>query len=272
MSRFSRRGLLASALAGAALMPIAAPARTYETDPLGGLSALDAFKRIRCAPEGERAYWWYSGHLLGRVEGQPGMPLLRVVGLSYSRTERGPDGSWRYRLTEAGYYGNHETGEIRDEWVNPLNGKTVQAVHYRSPQTLLFRPDMSIVPDMKTLPPGLDFTGRITRPDIKHGRIWMAEELFVKLPQRGDGPVRTANSLANFEASLADMISPALDFVPATMEYTTINSFRPWMEMGDTPGTISMRLNGMKMQNLEGAPADLVARIAAEHEGFFDEF
>ena len=267
MKNSSRRQFVggAAALAGSAALPTSVFALAGANT---GLTPLDMFVRMRCGVPGERTWWWYTGHVLGRQHGSPAKPMLSVTGCSYSTSTTLEDGAVRYELKEAGYYGDPVTTEIVDRWVNPLNGVECEAVHYLSGQRILFRPDLTVVPDV-TLPDGLDYTGRIIGPDIKHGRIWMAEELFVGLPTES-GPQRTANSLANFEAELSQVTDPDLAFVPTTMEYTTINSFRPWMAMGDTPGTMSMRLNGVKLRTHDGVPAPLRVRIEKDHPGFFD--
>ncbi|WP_439532227.1 hypothetical protein [Polymorphobacter sp.] len=255
----TRRELAAAALAAAAL-PSASRA-----NPLASLTPLEIFTRIRCSPPGRTTWWSYSGHMLARRDGDPLRPMVSVIGASRSTITMLPDGNIRYALTEAGYYGDPRTGEIADgPMANVLTGEPMSPEHYLSPQTILFTPDLKVLPDMAALPKGLDYTGRITPPDIKHSRIWMAEELFIKLPGT---PARVANSLANFEASVAD-VARGGDFVPATMQYTTLNSFRPWMNMGTAGGSIMMRLNALKCPGWDSVPEPLRRRILADHPEF----
>jgi len=261
----SRRTLLAAA---PALAAFSRPARA------AGLSPLETFVRIRCSPQGMRTWWWYSGHMLARLTGAPMRPLVSVIGVSHSRITRRPDGSIGYSLLEAGYYGDPAKrgmeGIADGPIPNALTGAPMTPAPYLSPQSVLFTPDLAVVPDLPALPPGLDYKGRITPPDIKLGRVWMAEELFIKAPPAPgaseNGP-RVLNSLANFEAALEDVTSNR-EFVPATMQYTTLNSFRPWMNMGTASGAIMMRLNGVKLASFEAVPAALRARILADHPGF----
>jgi hypothetical protein len=39
------------------------------------------------------------------------------------------------------------------------------------------------------------------------------------------------------------------------MQYTTINGSRAWMQMGEAVETISMRLNGIKLESFDEADA-----------------
>ena len=252
-----RRTLLAAGLA-MPLLPAAAAS---------GRNALETFLRMRCSPEGQSTYWSYSGHMLARVEGEPLRPLLSIIGASRSHIRRQPDGAIIYSLVEAGYYGAPDAaaspaGAIADSPItNALTGSPITPEHYLSPQTLRFTPDMQVMPDMGPLPPGVEYRGRITPPDIKQGRVWMAEELFVKLP---GNPSKILNSLANFETSLKDLDRRA-SFVPCSMQYTTLNSFRPWMNMGAAKGEIMMRLNAIKLARWDNVPAALRQRIEADH-------
>jgi len=254
----SRRAVLSAGL-GLALLP---PARLLAaTSP----SDLETFVRLRCAPDGKSTFWWYSGHVLARTAGNASRPLLSVIGVSRSRTTRQPDGTYIYDLIEAGYYGAPGSTNIADGPItNALTGEQITPENYISPQTLRFYPDLEVKPITDKLPPGLDYKGRITPPDIKHGRLWMAEELLIKLPGRNGEKSKLLNSLANFEAKLSDINSKKA-FVPASLQYTTINSFRPWMNMGNADGDIISRLNGIKLETWEEIPAALRARVIKDH-------
>ncbi len=251
----SAAGLAAFATRGAAAQPVS-------------LSPLEMFTRIRCSPPGRRTWWWYSGHMLGHLAGEPARPMLSVMGVSRSEIVKRPDGSIGYSLLEAGYYGAPDRPGIADgDITNVLTGAPMRPEHYLSPQAIIFTPELTVRPDLPSLPPGLDYRGRITPPDIKDGRIWMAEELFVKAPGLKGGPPRVLNSLANFEADIND-VTGAEGFVPATMQYTTLNSFRPWMNMGGRSGSIMMRLNAVKLPDWSKVPAELRQRIRSDHPDF----
>lgn len=262
----SRRTLIAAP----ALLAIPSVLCAAET----GLSPLETFLRIRCSPPETRTFWWYSGQMLARLTGEPARTMVSVIGVSHSQITRRVDGRIGYKLLEAGYYGHPDQRGVEaiadGPIANVLTGAPMTPEHYLSPQAIIFTPELDVIPDLPTLPPGLDYTGRITPPDIKAGRVWMAEELFVKAPPLPGAPEngpRIANSLANFEAALDDVTSAA-EFVPATMQYTTLNSFRPWMNMGTASGAIMMRLNAVKLPGFDAVPADLRARILKDHPDF----
>lgn len=268
----SRRSILQGGLVagGSALWSVPAAAR--RKDSAGPTqTALQTFVRIRCSEAERRTTWWYSGYLYGRVGDAPLQPLMTIVGVSQTIGQWLPDGSYAYDMVEAGYYGDVETGLIADAPVtNHLTGEHIQPVHYLSPQKLTFTPDLNVVPARAVDAATGAFSGTITPPDEKGGRIWMAENLLGQLFATTKTPARVFNSMANFEASAAD-VRARTGFVPASMQYTTLNSFRPWMLMQELPGSIMTRLNAVKLDKWRVVPGWLRERVIADHTGvFFD--
>lgn len=262
---FSRRTAIAAGAfsLGSAILPAPSFARSS-----GRASDLDLFLRIRSSEAGRKTTWWYTGTLFGDRYGEPMRPLFTMQGASQTTATRLADGNIGYSMKEAGYYCELGSGAIIDGPVpNVFTGEAIAPQHYLSAQQLLFTPDLTVRPQAG-IPPGIEFDGRITPPDIKGDRIWMAEYLFVTVLGREGQAPRISNSMANFEASLSDVEKPT-GFVPATMQYTTFNSYRHWMNMGDTKGHVMMRLNALKLRSWDEVPDPLRSRIDAEHSGEF---
>jgi hypothetical protein len=249
-------------LSGALALPLAG----WAADPESVLAdKILTHVRIRGREDGLPVYFWYAGTFYGQRSGERTVPLLHIEGASSSRTERQPDGSWIYSLREAGWFGDLESHEVLQEWVNPLNGKKVQPAHYNSAQRTRFTAD-GVFPLIAALPPGLEYTGYITPPRVEGDDVWTTEELFVRSP--GASPAAPANiqtSLATLSAQRAEVLKPRDGFVGALLAYQTLASFRPWMGMGAEPGVISWRLAGPKCATREGIPAALLARVRREH-------
>ena len=265
-----RRDFVKSALlmSGASLCGPRAAASSL-ADATIQLTPLQKFVRIRCSEAGRRTSWWYSGQLLGRIGDTALRPLFSIVGASQTIGQWQDDGSFRYEMVEAGYYGDPDTGESADgPIINPLTGEMVQPQHYLSPQTIVFTPDLKVIPDRAVSPDVGNFSGTITPPDEKGDRIWMAERLMGQLYATAERGNRVFNSLANFEASQSDVRAES-GFVPASMQYTTFNSFRPWMKMKDAVGNISSRLNALKLDRWSGVALSLRDRIKTDHPGVF---
>jgi len=270
MERMNRRDCLG--LAGALALPVAVPLAV----PLAARAAPSAQAsvladkilthiRIRGREDGKPVFFWYAGTFYGQRSGERTVPLLYIEGASSSRTERQSDGSWIYSLREAGWFGDLETREVLKEWVNPLNGRKVEPAHYNSSQRTRFTAS-GVLPLISPLPPGLEYTGYITAPEVQGDDVWTTEELFVRSPGRAPGaPANIQTSLATLSASRAEVEQPQDGFTSALLAYQTLASFRPWMEMGAEPGVISWRLAGRKSATPDGIPAALLARVRREH-------
>lgn len=271
-----RRLLAAASVSAAALTARSAVSAAVPSSPSAILqdptARLDTFCRMRCGPDGAKAWFGYEGTFFGKIEGRVAVPLMGIVGLSWNRAVEQAPGRYRYELQEAGYMVDLDTREVIDDWVNPLNGASTRPKHYRSGQETIFTPDT--VTPATPLPHGIRYTGTISRPVVQGNSIWMSEDLLVSSPnspERYDdprmysGPTRTATSLATFLSPVDSALDPDAAFVPCTLSYTTINSWRPWMLMGETPGVISWRLVGRKVARPEDLPTETRDRIERDH-------
>lgn len=274
-SRLSRRhaltgfGLLTlgtPALAHLARASVPAVPRTPNDSTL-----LDVFVRMRSSPDGATVRWIYSGVLVGKLEGEVAVPLTRIEGMSRTRAIARSDGAWDWHLDEAGYYCDLASGQVLEQWLNPLTGHQVAPVHYRSAQRLIFRDD-AVLPAAE-MPPGAKFRGEITQLASIAGILALTEDLYVSIDTRAATdtqparPRRLAASLATFTTTLAQLAQPRDQWVDCQFTYTTLNSFVGWLGMSDMAGIQNMRLVGVKCRVDDDAavPTWLRERLTKEH-------
>lgn len=268
--RLERRDFLRLATAGAALGG-AAPGLLLGGEGEPAMDSLAAHVKMRCDLAGGRTYWFYTGTVFGNRLGDATRPMLEVEGVSYSTLEALPDGSYRYRLKEAGYYLDPKTGKLQDQVMNPFTGERYRPEPYLSSQVNIFAPDLSVTPDVEKLPAGMEYRGRITPLRQFGDRAWSAEDLFVRTPLRGgegDPDYRVQTSLATLSANRRDLADADRTFIDCQLNYQTLGTWREWMGMGDAPGMISWRMVGTKCREAD-LPAYLADRIARDHGGFF---
>jgi hypothetical protein len=266
-----------SALTVAAAAGIA-PAAAAELDLSTPADKVLAFARLRGRADGKPNFMAYRATIFAMVEGHPGIPVFDVEGCAWSRIERIDDTHYAFGNVEAGYYLDRATGQPLDIWRNPINGLDCKVEHYRSFQYYTLTPD-AVLPKTER-PVGTEYRG-VLPPITRIGdQVWMHEDLFVRAPNRPKesfadplgytGPFVTATSLATWTAKLADLISPKLAFVPATLSFQTANSWRPFMRLGTTPGFFSWRMMGVKLPSRDGIPAALQARVLKDYPDFFE--
>jgi hypothetical protein len=220
--------------------------------------------RIRGHQDGRSQYFWYRGTFYGQVTGQRTLPLLHIFGASSARMERKPDGSFGYRMREAGWFCDLETKQVVNEWKNPLNGKLVQPKHYNSAQESTIA--AAGIQPAGALPPGVEYVGYVGEPSIDGDDVRTTEELLVRMPPRTpQDRARVATSLATFLAPRPALVKSPDNWVPCTLAYQTLGSWQPWLDMGDVTGVVTWRLAGRKCNRREDIPADIRERIENEH-------
>lgn len=274
MTSVTRRTLLGTT--GTAALLAGAPrvgAASHSIDFSDPQQKLDAYVRMRNRGDGRKSYTRYSGTFFMKLDGEVAVPILGIEGMSWGRCERQADGTYLYSMQEAGYHTDLVNREIVDEWVNPVNGLTVVPKHYRSGQTSTFTPT-SVLPNIARRPEGLEYKGVITPATVIDDTVWCSEDLFVKFPnpreryedeREWSGPYRISNSLATHMVKLADLEDRDRAFVPSSMSYTTLNSWRGWMKMGQTQGMISWRLKGKKFESADMVDDWISQRIHKDH-------
>jgi hypothetical protein len=266
-------------MTGVAATGAVRPAMAAKVDVTNPQDKLDAYVRLRGRTDGKPAYMWYRATIFAKVEGEPGVPIFNVEGCAWSRATRLEDGRWKLDNVEAGYYLDRATGQPLDTWVNPINGLTCRIQHYRSFQHVIATADNVERAEANNVP-GLSFVGTVPQATVLGDQIWMSEDLQVKAPNKPKesfadpleytGPFITSTSLATWCGRLSDLANPKLGFVPATLSYQTINSWRPWLRMGTTPGVFTWRMQGVKLPRREDIGAEFRARVVKDYPDFFE--
>ncbi|MEZ5457808.1 MAG: DUF1838 family protein [Steroidobacteraceae bacterium] len=233
------------------------------------LDTLETHVRMRAHPDGRPLYWAYAGTFYGQVSGQRTVPLLGVEGISINRCTPSGDGVYAYSLREAGWFKDLQTGQVLDEWLNPLTGRSVTPKHYYSPQRQRFTAEQT-EPVLDKPFPGLEWTGYLGAPKHFAGSVWSSEELLVRTTNPTTGAARVQTSLLTLHATAADLAGDPQRVVPTTMAYQTLASWVPWMDMRDIPGVISWRLFGRKVERVDELPQHLVERTRRLHPQLFE--
>ncbi len=281
LSRRSSLGLLVGAVAAgsAAAAKTPGPVGARLELPLGDPAfRLEAYLRLRCRLDAQQTFTPYRGTIFGKPEAQVAVPLFDVEGFSWTRATQLE--SLRYRLdsVEAGYFLDRVTGQPLDRWTNPLNGLETTVKHYRSYAHIAVTPDALEPLTEGPRPAGTFLSATMGEPHILGDHLWMHEDLIVQFPSRPKasfsdpleyfGPSVTATSLASWSAAVADVADRRLSFVPTTLAYQTLGSWRPFMRMGSAPGLISWRMFGAKVASLEEVPAALRERVLRDYPDF----
>ncbi|MEM6699291.1 MAG: DUF1838 family protein [Bacteroidota bacterium] len=203
-----------------------------------------AFAKVRADLEGEEMLYYASGTIYGFVAGERDKPLMGFEMYNIARLIEQEEG-YQLLTRELGFYKDLETGKILEEWENPYTGETVEVVQvWNDPVNQEFK-----------------LEGRFGKWGVNHTKlsddlICMNADVFLIYPS----PLKTAdypeNSQSdNYEAaelfqfffSEEDVNNPDLTSVPATISWTRIGPWLPWMKMGQRPGNMVYQTSGYKL-------------------------
>jgi hypothetical protein len=162
------------------------------------------------------------------------------------------------------FYTDLDTGQLLKTYPNPITGKTVDVRYFPpTPQTMTYG---------RSGPPKPD-SGPLARLEnnVDTGPAWIDGDTISVL---GDhlaysheaGPSRIrVNDLSTFVGLAKDVADPRLPNPPSTMIFNDLNTWPPWLQMGDAPGAYFSRAWGRKEFSYDAMPGVWRALMRTEH-------
>jgi hypothetical protein len=263
----TRRSFIAAAAAGTVLASrpaaaLAPPASDALSDPDNLLSL---YKAMRGGAGNGLALWWLTGTLFAKLIGETNVPLVQVHGASWNRIGFREDGNLDQAMEEVGYFADLNDGEILETWTNPINGHQGKPEPYKTLSRQIITPTAVEVSGSP-----IKVRGQM-RPAIVSGdTIWVSEIFSATVPgSMTGGEPRIIESMATFQAQVADVDLTTERFVPATLFFQEIDPFYDWMGMPeDAAGLLIWQVVGRKLRGVDELPAVLAQRIQADHPDF----
>jgi hypothetical protein len=260
----SRR--LAIGAIGGGLALAAAPSRTIgATVPLAPdtpAGRMRAFMLMRGALDDRLVIGCLNGRYWGCVNGVM-TPLFDVVSATFSRYRQQTDGSYRSVSVEQAYFLALDTGEWLQSFTNPYTGKTVKVPTGGYPPTAtIFTTDLAM--QVAKPQPGM-VLNHISSPFIVQGDdIMMTEVITATTTLPGGGKPSLFHEVTGLHARLSEIRRPDAKKVRCETSYTSVKSWRSWLDMGDHPGETVSTGQGLYGATLAGLPAPWLA-AARQH-------
>ncbi len=162
------------------------------------------------------------------------------------------------------FYTDLETGRLLKTVQNPITGKTVEVRYFPpTPQTLVYGRSGPPLPDAGPLA-GLE-------NHVETGPAWIDGETISVLGdhlaysrERGPSAIRV-NDLSTFIGLATDVENPHLPNPPSTMIFNDLNTWPPWLQMGDAPGAYFSRAWGRKAFAYDAMPGVWRALMRTEY-------
>lgn len=91
------------------------------------LQAYQDYRKLFTSTRDEDVAWWYFGQVYLQLPGRPEQAVVQAETIMLYRTKTLAENSCAIKWWEIGYFRDPVTGEIIDEWLNPVTGRTVKA-------------------------------------------------------------------------------------------------------------------------------------------------
>ncbi|MFF5449562.1 DUF1838 family protein [Streptomyces sp. NPDC012888] len=229
------------------------PKPTTSTTPATPAETLRAFARTRAALDGSEVTFHWTGdvHSFGPQEDY--RHLFGFEGVNVSRLVPDETGTgYRLLTREAAAYLDPRTREILDTWQDK------KVVHvWNDPANLHLRPFPIPTTDL-----GDQLCFSLEIPLSYPSPLPVAE-----YPANSADDTYRALELFQFFAP-ADVLTTGAPSVPATMTWTRMSPWLPWMEQGPRPGGLVFHCRGRKLGPSETLPERLHRHITAHHPEF----
>jgi hypothetical protein len=261
----SRRGFLAGAIglaaAGEALpriggdLPAGAPDLTLPAENL------KAVLRVQGSLVEEDVPWWYDGTIFGIVgEGQP-RPLVKFEGMELYWVRHLDNGEFELIGNTCTFFRDVDTGKMIDVFKNPFTGQTNE-----------------VKPAVQGGGPGrgFNYSVRGIRPTPFLGQMpekplildWSFARDMVWLHNQTAYPPGMPPPRAQRQSMFVpvDQFSdPDIPNLPTVFSSTVFMPWLKWMNMGDRPGHVIWHASGVKLQSIDGLPAEYRERAEREY-------
>jgi hypothetical protein len=275
-------------LAGAARAGAAqshGPRSTVTAQPLAlsGAALMNAVMKLKASTDERITIGWVDAVNYGFIEGEA-IPLYRLYAATWQRFVQRSDTLFEGRLVEVAYFVDMRSGELLEKLTMPRTGRVVDVPRYRAGPT-----PSRVMPERRET---RKFDMAHERPDS--GTFFMqgtaASEQYFSQPERrgdriairednGSRLVRPDGSPGAFHyrewviwnGDYAEVMDPATRCVQVEIAYSATTAWRPWMQMGTTPGNTLQNGWGGKALRPEDLPPDHLRLTQRFHPDLLDD-
>jgi hypothetical protein len=279
--RFCETLVSGAAIIGPALSPLnalAAPTLDLDHDP----DLLQAMIKMRGSLDSELVIGWLRAKRFavsqGRIE-----PLCGVLAATFKRFRQVSEELFEMVALEIVHYTDFETGELLDRLVMPFVDKEVEVPLYRfGPARSRFAVQLD---EKEEFSPSSDtnenefapagsvlMTKSIRAEAIRGGNLFMRHEEHGRVrPRDSEIPTMFYKESTLWSAGLADVLDTSTRNVDASVGYSAMTSWRPWMQMADLPGHTTSNGFGGKAKSLADLPEDFLRYTRQQHPDVLED-
>ncbi|AFM03684.1 Protein of unknown function (DUF1838) [Bernardetia litoralis DSM 6794] len=246
----------------------------------------ETFMKIRSSIEAETSsinqtkesiYYW-EGSIYSFINGKRSKKIMGMKGFNISRWSA--DSAVQLLLTrEVALYTDPKTGKIMEKMKNPLldeNSDSLEVIHvWNDPVNQRFPYNIKENYEQK---PTESTVYSIPYSKLGEDMVCFYADIFLtypskitrkEFPQNVQSDLYQGAELFQFFVRKNDLENPMLTDIPATISWTRIGQWLPFMNMGNTEGNLVYQCRGYKvLEGFEGLPQDVKDYVRAKEPIF----
>jgi len=257
----------------------------------------EAFMKIRSSIEGldssnlakESTYYW-EGSIYSFINGERSKKIMGMKGFSMSRWVK-TDSSYQLLTREVALYTDPKTGKILEKMATPFleenlkgslkeslkeNTDSLEVIHvWNDPVNQEF--PYIIKENYKEKPEESEVYG-IPYSELGEDIVCFYADIFLtypskitrkEFPQNVQSDLYQGAELFQFFVRKSDIKNTMLTDIPATISWTRIGQWLPFMNMGEKNGNLVYQCRGYKvLEGFEGLPKDVQEYVKAKQPIF----
>lgn len=245
----------------------------------------EAFMKIRSSIQNldssnqakESTYYW-EGTIYSFINGERSKKIMGMKGFSMSRWVK-TDSSYQLLTREVALYTDPKTGKILEKMKNPFleeKSDSVEVIHvWNDPVNQEF--PYLIKNNYKEKPEESEVYA-IPYSQLGEDIVCFYADIFLtypskitrkEFPQNVQSDLYQGAELFQFFVRKSDIENTLLTDIPATISWTRIGQWLPFMNMGDAKGNLVYQCRGYKvLEGFEGLPKDVQEYVKAKQPIF----
>ncbi|MCY4166273.1 MAG: DUF1838 family protein [Gammaproteobacteria bacterium] len=287
-TKLNRRMVLAGALGAPLLAGLPAGAQAGEYSGLTDLDLSDDemlryFVKLRGSLDDRVTMGWVDAVNYAFIDGVT-YPMYRLLSTTIRQTRKVNDSAYNSVSLEVAMYMDIETGKLLDQLAMPVTGNVVDVPLYRAgpshmdlvvraEETSEFTMGEETVDGESFFAKGqVDSQRFLSLPQRRGDDFYIRQDISARVfPPGGSRPSFFYREWTINQGSWAALANPSTVSAPVDVAYIANTAFRPWMQMGDTPGHTVQNGRGGKAENPEGLPVELLRLVKLHHPDLIED-
>lgn len=225
---------------------------------------------------GKPTYRYHTGKILMvPAPGHLGEPFLDFIAVKQDKMRRVAGNIYQHAYRGVIMFADPDSGEIIDEFRNPVTGEMVPVGHYKTSRgSIVYSPEGVYFLRAGGVPRGMK---REDEAPFRLGWGGVGDEVWLTYDERfsvndNDGMLLYADSsMYRYYTSMKQLADPSVTSADMVMNWATETGFWDWMKMKDHPGHLIFGSMGAKYSALEQLPADIIEKIEQRLPGHLNE-